>query len=534
VPQYKLLAKVKHKDYDADLWRTCHALYAGGKALLGDRELLTELLPSHNAEEQWVYDERCARAFYIPYAGQVIDFIVASLFGQKVTIGLEGETKPDRFWATWFENLSRPGGTTSSLNELLREQVKTALIKGRAWTLVDMPRPTAEGMPTSLKEEEDSGLDRPYAVAIDPECVVRWREDESGELEWALIRSVDSQQRDLEDDGTKVRESYVYWTRRDWTRFEVEYDSDNPPSDTDEIKRVDGGKHTAGRVPLERLDLPEALWAMGKLWPLAREHLNKANSLSWQEYKSAFQFLVAYLAPPDPGSGDATTEDPNRAVNQRIGQGRVMTLSRDDKLEYVGPDVSGLADMRAGCVTLRDEMFRVVHHMSLAIDNSASALGRSAESKGADQAPASVVLTTLGFIVRKHAQRIVERAAQARGDSPLKWVAKGMEKFDDVSVAALVTQEAVVETIPIPSQTFQVERLVNLARRLLGDAATDETLARVRAELTESMNTESLIASMNARNGVMQDQESEDDSPSLAKRRRRKVVADDETFGEGE
>jgi hypothetical protein len=484
-------------EYDADEWARCDALYAGGRKLLKNQAVLRQLFHQHNAETPQSYAERLARAYCIPYAGQVIDFIVAALFGEKLTLELEGGTQADAFYTEFQGSVAGELGPKLELRQLLRLQILGALKKRRAWTRLELPPAPAE-QPASLSDEEALGQRQVYACAVEPECVRRWKRDRQGNLKWALLMSTDTECLTLDDDGVMVREEFTYYTAEGWERWRIAYHKDKrpkPETPVAEIPNVErtAGTHSFGVVPLACLELPEGLHAMGKLESIATEHFNKSCALSWGEYKGLFQFLAFFLEPPKPGDLSGVTEDVNRHLDQKIGPGRAWRGSQGDRVEVIGPDAAPFTHALESLKNLRDEMFRVVHYMSLAVDNSGAALQRSGASKAIDKAGESVVLTALGGYVRDHAVAVMAMAAVGRGDKGLKWKAQGMESYEDVSLDALVEQEAVLETIPIPSATFQVERKYELARRQLGERATPEMLEKIHTELEQAITAESLM-----------------------------------------
>jgi hypothetical protein len=134
--QYKLFQQT-NPEYDAAYWRRCKALYSGGKALLADRGVLSDVLPKHFNEAANVYDERCKRAFYINYAGSIVDMITAGLFNEQPC--MECEPKADEWYDEWFDDVTPPGGRVLSFNDLLKKQITTALVCKRAWALIELP-----------------------------------------------------------------------------------------------------------------------------------------------------------------------------------------------------------------------------------------------------------------------------------------------------------------------------------------------------------------------------------------------------------
>lgn len=494
------LFKVTHPEHQPRYWARCRALYAGGKSLLGmdpvtgqPTDLLRDVFPRHLHEEEYVYSERCRRAYYIPYAGSIIDMIVAELFAERLS--MDGDPVPDEFYEDFFEDVSPPGGRVMAFNDLLKYQIRTALLCRRAWTLVDLPRLSEDALPTSLAEQEESGALRAYALPIEPEVVRDWEMTDDGELQWALLAYEHNRRASLGANRDVVRLEYIHYTRTDWTRYAIEYNRKQKPTgpnDEDLVKVEASGTLTTGRVPLVVLDLPEGLWAMGKIESIAAAHLNKTNALAWAEYKNLFPILAFF------GQGEdvlnSLSSDPNRATSQTYGSGRIAQFAGQDRLEYVSPDSSAFNAALQDLASLRDEMHRVLHHMALSVDNSVAALQRSAESKQVDTAATAIILKALSQIVERHALGVYEMVGLVRGDEEIEWNVKGMEEFGQVPVDSLLKQAQTLELISIPSATFQ--RLVksNLAKTILGQNADEEDLDTIDEELEKNLPNEMYAA----------------------------------------
>ena len=107
-----MVLRQHNPDYDAEFWHRCKALYAGGKKLLGDHMIMKEIFPKHREEHDEVYAERKKRAFYVPYAGEIIDHIVAALIAQPITMTTEGQGDdawPD-YYDLFYKDTSTPNG----------------------------------------------------------------------------------------------------------------------------------------------------------------------------------------------------------------------------------------------------------------------------------------------------------------------------------------------------------------------------------------------------------------------------------------
>jgi hypothetical protein len=512
---YKLLHDVKHEEYDAVYWRKIHALYAGMSVMrktLTDATVRDLLFPKHLGEEDWVYKERLKRVFYIPYMGQLVDYITAALAADPIRMSedagapgspqaatatkvLNGKVNGNTFYDAFNKDCSPPGGERMSFNQLIRHQIMQALLYRRAWTMVEMPsmkEAAGDDAPRSRYEELKTIGDGCYACPVDPEDVYDWECDDDGELLWALVCRTEKKRMSLEVARNIVREEYTFYTRDDWTRYVYEYDPEKKPPVPEQAPDFTEGPfpHSFTRVPLIPFALPDGLWAGGKIESIACEHFNKRNALSWAEYRSLFQFISVKLS--EPSALNPITEDADRAVNQPIGPGRVMKLAEKDTVEYVGPDAGPFAVALEDLAVLRDEMFRLLNMMAMSVDNSGAALKRSADSKQVDNQSTSVVLKDLGRRGREHGEDIFEMVACGRGEGAKQFTAQGMDQFDEVSMDSLVAEAAVLETVPIPSQTFQALYKFELARRAL-PGATEEQLGDIMKELQEGITAEAEI-----------------------------------------
>ena len=495
---YKVF-KQRNPCYDADRWAVLRALYEGADKVDHDcpegRAMLKRLLPQHPGEENDVYAKRLEFALYIPYAGQIIDFIIAAMSSDPLTVNAEPKT--DKWYDDFYKDTSAPGGRKQPFEEFMRCQLLTALICRRAWTLVDLPNVfDEESQAATLAEQEDAGALDAYLVPVEPENVIDWEETDDGLVKWAIVARKIQVREGLGGDRKMVREEFTYYTTEQWARYCIEYDCEkkpNGPEDTDPVE-IDGeGDHTFKRCPLVPFDLTPGLHAMGKIKQLAQSHFNKRSALDWGEYRSAFQFLAAYLGDENPMQ--PATSDPNRAVSQRVGHGRVWVGGEKDKIGYVGPDAAPFDVIMRDLNLLRDEMHRVLHHMALSVDNSAAALQRSGASKAQDSAATVIVLKKLGQLLRDYAEEIMCLVATAHGDGDKKYVftPQGLAEFEAMSLHDMLEEAATLEEIDIPSAKFQQQRKYKLAKICLGGEVDDEDLVEIKKDLEKNITNESLL-----------------------------------------
>lgn len=485
--KYKSLT-AKSPEYSASYWEECRAFYRGGRDLLENKSLLTRVFPQHANEAPDIYQDRCRRATYLAYAGELLDYIVASLAMEPLT--LTAEPKPPAFYQDFVNSTD---GKSLTLNDLIQQQVLTALICKTAWTLVDLPPLDSGAVIESEADEEEYGLLRAMAFPVEPECVYDWDCTPSGDLEWALICMRSSPRKRLEDDRNEIVERYTYYTRDGWERYDVTYKRDKPPVPNDDIPLTLSGSHSFGQVPLVRLEVPAGMWAMDKIHCLCRDIFNKRSGISFSQLRHLFPILTAYLG-PEIGPGNEIpapiAQDPDRATNQVYGIGRIVKFGDKDRLEYTSPDCAIYTTSLEDLNGLRDELHRVLHQMALAANNSAAALKRSGDSKAQDKAAASVVLKKLGEYGRKHAIDIHNLARAGRMDQPMTWSAHGMQDFDEQALGDMINEAAVVQTLTIPSPTFHQIYRYSIASKAVSGMATPEQLEQIRDEIEAATTAE--------------------------------------------
>jgi hypothetical protein len=492
----------RHPDYDGEYLRQLKAFYQGGRALLRNKGLMEQVFPRYRDESDQVYLQRCRRAFYVPYAGEILNFVVSSMAAQQLEVkqappeGSSESPEPPAWWKTFFKDVSPPGGKRVHIHDHVKAAILDALQVRISWHRVDLPNVDADY--ATLGEEDAAGARNAYIVPIPAECVIDWEEDDSGELLFVVTYSCESKRSGVTGGRDSITEVWRVYDRTGWARYQKVRKRGEKPDENEAILRSAEGQHSFGRVPIVRLDVGDGLWAMDNIESLVREHFNKRSALAWAEFQSLFQELYEFLGPEEAGMGapviGESQQDAKRAKKQRRGQGFVQERGKDDDARFVGPDPGSFGEARKSCDDLRTEIHRVTHQMALAVDNSAAALRRSADSKGQDKASAVVVFEALGQMARTFAENLCRMVALGRGERDLadKWQATGMAKFDAISVDAEIERDVSLETISIPSPTFQRWRKGNLAKLRMGDEATPEMLKVIEDELEESITAEAM------------------------------------------
>ena len=477
-------------EYKPGQWARHRALYAGGYELLGNRTILSQIIPQNPREDPGTYAARLNVAEYVNYVGEILDFIVASLGADALTM----EAKPPA--PPFFSEFQKAtDGHQMTLSSLMRKQILTALVTRRAWTLVDLP-PTNEGaVIESAADEEQLDSLRALAFPVEPESVVDWGESPSGTIEWAIVKMVSMDRVGLTGKRGVVTERYTYYDKVSWQRYDVAYaKAKGPPTPNTKILLADRGDHSFGAVPLVPLELPEGLYALAKLANIAESMLRKRSGINWMQQRCFYPQLVAYLG-PELSQGEipaVAAQDPGRATSQTYGVMRVVQFGDKDKLEYLSPDTEILTTAATDLKDGRDEMHRIMSHMALATDNSAAALQRSGDSKGQDKASAAVILGELGRIAREHAVAVCSLASAGRKDPETTWTAHGMETFETADAVSVGIEATAFQELDVwkASQTGRVLYGFRVWKTMLQGSATPDDLKAIHADLEEAAEEE--------------------------------------------
>lgn len=483
----------RHPDHDAAYWRQLRALLEGGKRLLRDADLMNALFPPHADEDLDVYEARKARAFFLPYPGEIIGDLVGLLDQDPVDVRAQRDETLDPFYTgTFLTDCDRKGTAVTGFVQVVARE---ALTVGRAWVLCDLPVPDPDKPAASLLEQEQREDLRAFVSLVEAERVLDWEDDDDGCLLWCVVHQCTKRRADPAQRRDAVTEVFVVYTATHWHRFVVTYPEGKAPRDDEVFAPVQAGAHTFGRVPVLRFDMPEGLWAMDKLFGAARAVLNQRSALSYAQLKHLFPILTAHLGPEMGGGGSVPSEaqqNPARATEQTYGVGRVHVFGKDDVLKYTSPDSSVFSFAAQDLKDLRDEMHRVTYTMAASMEGSSAAAGRSGESKREDRTAKERVLAHLGVRLCAFLKRLLRTVATGRGDadSADAFVVTGLASFDEVSSSEAIADAQIIDGLKIPSATFQRVHRKALARKILARDATPDEMEKIGKEIDSNTSDE--------------------------------------------
>jgi hypothetical protein len=507
----------RNPEWLGEFWEECRALYAGGPRLLADAKVLKRLFPAHMFEDSGVYAERLKRAHYYAYPGTICEELLAGLSADPLRVDFgeldeHGDAQGDEWWTKFVTDVTGEASKLPGEDDeeggcsmhhfavcALREMLQTR----HAWILADIAALPLDVPLATDADEIDAGLDDPYLCLVPAEQVVDWEYDDDGDaLLWAMLLTERSIRTTPGGRRTLLRATYTLWDATGWAKYIVEYSPDQKPTMERLVPAADWGLHPFGRVPLERVELKEGMWAMGKLHSLAREHFNKRCAASWAEYKALFAVLYEFQGTEE-GAVPVAQQDPDRATNQVRGQGYTQVRGKDDSAAFVGPDTAPFTEARESCAETMREMHRVMYSMAQSADMDSQAKARSGVSKQADKSQTETILLAFGETMRKAVRRLLGVVALGRKEVVPPVRVHGLEKFDSIAVADAIEQAVeVFNGLPMASALFAQLLLERTYRQILGDSLTPDQLAKLREQIAEYASPEALAQGMLATAGA--------------------------------
>lgn len=502
---YKFLS-ARSPQHDLALCSKIRLLYEGGYAA---KEGLKKILDRAPNETKAAFDYRVSRASYMPYFGQLVDYLVGALFAAPIHVTPAGDANdpntigefPDpKFYQLFAKDSDRKG---CHFAQLIRECTTEALLCKCAWVAVDMP-PAVQA--ESIAEEDAAGGARGYAYLLPYEEVFDWAEDKDGDgdLSWAIIGRRCIERSTPESIRDTYHERYTVWQKDpasrvvSFTVYETEpvkIGQDIQP-ETD-ILQKEKGTTTFARIPLVRFELPSGLWAGNKIGPLAEEHFQRRSDMLGSMARSLHEVPYILQGPEIPGADEGISEaqsDPGRGnvpvgPQQRSGW---LVLGSQDKVGFAGPSGKAYEITDKQLHDLRDEIFRSVHAMALSLANTGGTARRSAESKTEDRRATGVVLDYLGTKARELGVNVYKTISDARKEVVV-WVAHGLDDFDLEEQTSVVADAEAVQTLDIPSRTFRKEYTTKVALSLL-PGLTPDTKSQIQQEISDGVEEKADLA----------------------------------------
>ena len=447
----------EHPDYVARkaMWKQYKDLYAGGEQL---RLNAGDHLVRRQKEPAQVYEERLQRVFYENYVGSIVDWYAATLMRREPMLQFEGNDPAAKAFYNLFSDDCDLRGT--NLHEFFRQRFVQVMVCGSSFVAVDFPK---TGSHAATRAEEDaSGRSRAYLTDFEADEVINWNYDETGVLEWVVVRTSCLQQSKVTDAKCERETRWIYYDRENYHVY-------RKAGDAKAIELVDRGKHALAsqrRVPVFEMKVSEGLWLMNKAALLQLEHFNKSNALSWELTMGLFASPVVFS---------------DKEWNQVVGESYFIQLGKEDRFGWTEPEGKVYQIAADNLVRLKDEIYRVCYLMSQAGTSSGGDLRMSGLSKQRDFGVTQEVLRAYGDMLKDTMKQVLRAIAEARLDKVAIDVS-GMDEFDIGDFSSELDDAKKLLELGVASDTLKKQVFKKLAFKYLCDAR-QEIKNRVAEEI---------------------------------------------------
>jgi hypothetical protein len=447
----------EHPEYIARkaMWKQYKDLYAGGEQL---RLNAYEYLVRRQKEPALVYEERLRRVFYENYVGSIVDWYAATLMRRAPMLQFEGgDPGAKSFYSVLAENCDLKG---TNLPEFFRQRFVQVMVCGSSFVVVDFPK--AGGAAQTRAEEDASGRSRAYLTEYAADEVINWNYDETGGLEWVVIRTSCLQQSKVTDAKWERETRWIYYDRENYQVY-------RKAGEAQAIEPIDEGRHGLAaqrRVPVFEMKVSEGLWLVNKAALLQLEHFNKSNALSWALTMGLFASPVIYS---------------DKEWKQVVGESYFIQLGKDDRFGWTEPEGKVYQIAADNLVRLKDEIYRVCYLMNQAEQARGGFIAASGLSKQIDSAVTQEVLRAYGDMVKDAMKQVLWAIAEARQDEVTIDVS-GMDEFDIGDFGSDLDDAKKLLDLGIGSETLKKQVFKKLAFKYLSDAR-QEIKNRVAEEI---------------------------------------------------
>lgn len=330
-------------------WDFVEATYEGGRAWFKDN--IFKYLKEGDDE----YADRVKRAYRFNHTSQVVDLVDKYLF--KIPVARRVDDAPDSVKAFWRNS------TMSGLDmDAFARRISNATSRfGRVYVVVDSTFKTQEGVELATLADKKAVGGRPYAYIVRPQDMLDMSYDETGELNWALVREVGRDDEDPLDSSGDPQIRYRLWTRMGWYLFEEKKAVKGRLKRGSKVEAIDAGNHDLGVVPIVQADhqfSEEPYESSGLIDDIA--YLDRANA----NYLSNLDAIIqdqTFSQLTMPAQGVMPGEDGHDKLLE-MGTKRIFTYNGEagQKPEYISPDPRQASMILAAIGKIINEIYHSV------------------------------------------------------------------------------------------------------------------------------------------------------------------------------
>lgn len=461
-----------HPEVDGKRLERYRDLFVGGEQF--ERNVKRYLAPN-DREPSEVYERRCKAAHYLNYCKPIGGYFASLLFSKELAVRTKAGDDVVELGEDDSAFLASVDGKGTALASFLRRALLEAMQVRSSYFRVDFPHAT--GTEQNQADWESAGAGQADFTAIPREALINWRSDDDGWI-WVMHYDRECVLVDPGDEQHTITETWTCYYRdgsvRRWQQVRLEKAD---ISDEDVIAELPAPFNPTKQIPIVELALPDDLWLMGHLASPQLEHFRKRHALSWSIERTCFAMpwfkLKSAKKPPT------------------MGTGYYGILGVDEDVIWPTPPDTPFEQVAQYAATLKDELHRVSTTMARGVDNNAAAVGRSGESKQADEQATEIVLDAFGRIVMRVAETAMRMRDRGLGRDR-EWSGEGLSKYSIDDPKVIAEAAMVADALKIPSVTFRKLLMMRVAKSQLPNLSPDDQRL-IAEEIEDNVTPEDVL-----------------------------------------
>lgn len=433
-----------HPCVDEKVLAKYRALFEGGEAFKREHWQLAPKLPGESDDH---YKFRRERLRYRSYVGAIIWFFTETLFHAPMKVKLhvgDEEILGDPLLGSLQNDADGKGCPLASIAQS---------------AFLEMSR---DGWSWLHLEREEEG------IAIESECaaeVINWQQI-GDELAWVVERECSRIMATPYEAKATIQKRWDVYDPLNKTVWAVQHlEGEQCPEMATMISQE---PHGFLQVPFVAMRPAHGLFLMGVMADTQLEQFNISNAHSFALNLSAYPTAVY-----------------KRKTNKhtpKISPGGLTEIEQEESLDWIAPPAAPFEALEKREKVLREELYRVAHQLAHGVDNNAAAIGRSAESKEADNAAMVAALKGYGRVVREAVESALQIAVDATRTDGARVSVEGLDEFDSDALARALNHLKTALDVGIESSTLIAEMRKTIAHIFMRNA-DEATIKAVETEL---------------------------------------------------
>lgn len=423
-----------------DSWNQLATLNCGGYKI----ELeFTNLLRKRPQELGEVLQMRKAAASYTNLLGNITGWYDSALWQQQPNFDVTGETgEVKSFRESWEADVTR---TRISFRRFFKGIAESMLVNKFAYVLIDQPTP--KWQIANRAQQDAQRLVDPFLIEYKPQNVVNWGEDEFGALNWAVIKTQESESVFAQD--PIKRDVWTYYDTQQVARYTRLLTGDSVPDfatlDVDYPR-----SHclsAVNRIPLYRFSVPDGLWFGNRVRLPLLNHFNLDNALDWGLSNSCLAQLYVK------GRYGGASIGIEKVTVSEVGYHQ---LDENGEMGYIEPEGTAYDASQKRLDNIEERIYKACYLQSQARTNKSTPTQQSGISKIQDLMPANDALSGIGDVMRPALQLIYGDVLYVRFPTATPTInVRGFE-FNDKAVGKIELIDA-ASVVEVNSPTYERE-----------------------------------------------------------------------------